>query len=73
MSGCFITSCISVFALFTDMYPLADIVLPPDDCKPEHLPSIAWNPFMDLKRRDDMAKLDVKFPYGNFPEDIQVQ
>ena len=55
------------------MYPLADIVLPPDDCKPEHLPSIAWNPFMDLKSRDDMAKLDVKFPYGNFPEDIQVQ
>ena len=27
---------------------------------------------MNLKRRDDMSKLNIKFPYGDFPQTVQV-
>lgn len=55
-----------------DLYNVSDIVLPKDGYKPAGLPSVAWNPFMDVKRRDDVAKLNISFPYGVIPHDFQV-
>ena len=56
----------------SDLYNLSDIQLPKDDHRPGGMPSIAWNPFMDLKSRDDVAKLHIKFPYGEIPREFQV-
>lgn len=36
----------------------------------EKLPDIAWNPWMDLKKRQDIAGLDIEFPYGQMPADF---
>ena len=32
-----------------------------------NLPSIAWNPWMDVKKRDDIKALDITFPFGRMP------
>ena len=32
-----------------------------------NLPDVAWNPWMDLKKREDIKKLDIEFPFGQMP------
>lgn len=39
---------------------------------PEKLPSVAYNPWTDIRQRDDVEALNVSFPYGPLPDDFQV-
>ena len=36
-----------------------------------NLPNVAWNPWMDLKKRDDIKKLNIEFPFGTVFESFQ--
>lgn len=45
-----------------------------DDFKKDHLrpidiPDVAWNPYNDLRERDDFKALNVSFPYGPVPSE----
>lgn len=55
----------------SDMYPLSEISPAADHHRPKNVSSLAWNPFLDIKRRDDMAGLNIHFPYGGVPRHYQ--
>lgn len=44
----------------------------PDPDVPKQLPSVAYNPWTDLRRREDVQALNLSFPYGPIPKDFQV-
>ncbi|XP_076362820.1 iduronate 2-sulfatase isoform X5 [Tachypleus tridentatus] len=54
-----------------DLYPLSSMSLAPDPRLPHYMPPVAWNPWMDLRKRDDVKKFNVSFPYGELPEKFQ--
>ncbi|NXU49841.1 IDS sulfatase, partial [Turnix velox] len=56
---------------FIKLYPLENITLAPDPWVPKQLPSVAYNPWMDIRQRDDVKALNVSFPYGPLPDDFQ--
>ena len=56
----------------SDLYPLDGIHLAPDPNLPPNLPPVAWNPWADLRKRDDVKMLNVSFPYGPLPKHYQV-
>lgn len=56
---------------FLDLYPISEIKLPVNHVYPPGLPSVAWDPWDDLRRRDDVKKLNVSYPYGPIPEYFQ--
>ncbi|XP_029963506.1 iduronate 2-sulfatase isoform X2 [Salarias fasciatus] len=57
---------------FLSLYPLEEMPLAPDPDVPELLPPVAYNPWMDLRKRDDVQKLNASFPYGPIPKDFQL-
>ncbi|XP_048772177.1 iduronate 2-sulfatase-like isoform X1 [Ostrea edulis] len=58
---------------YLKFYPIDDIKLAKYHTKPPGLPSVAWNPWADLRERDDVRSLNVSFPYGPIPESFQKQ
>ncbi|XP_054071385.1 iduronate 2-sulfatase [Rissa tridactyla] len=58
---------------FLKLYPLENITLAPDPWVPEKLPSVAYNPWTDIRQRDDVKALNVSFPYGPLPDNFQRQ
>ncbi|XP_067404204.1 iduronate 2-sulfatase isoform X1 [Emydura macquarii macquarii] len=58
---------------FLKLYPLENITLAPDPLVPEELPAVAYNPWTDIRQREDVQALNVSFPYGPIPEDFQRQ
>ncbi|XP_066415617.1 iduronate 2-sulfatase [Molothrus aeneus] len=56
---------------FLKLYPLENITLAPDPWVPKKLPSVAYNPWMDIRQREDVEALNVSFPYGPLPDDFQ--
>ena len=54
------------------MYPLENITLAPDPHVPDGLPPVAYNPWMDIRKREDVQALNISIPYGPIPEDFQV-
>ncbi|KAF7244900.1 Iduronate 2-sulfatase, partial [Varanus komodoensis] len=56
---------------FLKLYPLKNITLAPDPSIPKGLPSVAYNPWTDIRRRDDVKALNISFPYGPVPEHFQ--
>lgn len=40
----------------------------PDPVYPTQLPPVAWNPWTDLREREDVQSLNLSFPYGPVPE-----
>ena len=52
---------------FLDLYPLSEIHEPDNPEKPKAMPDIAWNPFMAMRRREDIAALNISYPYGPIP------
>lgn len=57
---------------YLDLYPLKDIHLAPDPTLPPKLPSVAWNPWADIRERDDVKQLNISFPYGPLPTNYQL-
>lgn len=62
----------SLLQEFLKLYPWENITLAPDPDVPKGLPSVAYNPWMDIRHREDVAALNISFPYGPIPEDFQV-
>jgi hypothetical protein len=60
------------FSLFLDLYPLSDIHLAPNPTFPLWLPTVAWNPWTDIREREDVQALNISFPFGPVPPDFQV-
>lgn len=57
---------------YLSLYPIDQMTLAPDPDVPELLPPVAYNPWMDVRKRDDVQKLNISFPYGPIPKDFQV-
>ncbi|XP_063046596.1 iduronate 2-sulfatase [Engraulis encrasicolus] len=58
---------------FLELYPLDKITLPSDLDVPQRLPPVAYNPWTDLREREDVQALNISFPYGPIPKDFQLQ
>ncbi|KAK7072874.1 hypothetical protein SK128_018164, partial [Halocaridina rubra] len=56
---------------YLDFYPLHTVPLAPNNYLPKGMPSVAWNPWNDLRRREDIVALDVPFPYGPIPRSYE--
>ncbi|XP_078268792.1 iduronate 2-sulfatase [Rhinoraja longicauda] len=57
---------------FLKLYPLQEIHLAPDPKVPSKLPPVAYNPWTDVRSRDDVRALNLSFPYGPIPDDFQL-
>ncbi|XP_064607791.1 iduronate 2-sulfatase-like [Liolophura sinensis] len=57
---------------YRKLYPLSEIHLAKDHTLPKGMPSVAWNPWEDLRRRDDVKRLNTSFPYGPVPKHFQL-
>ncbi|XP_050303881.1 iduronate 2-sulfatase [Anthonomus grandis grandis] len=55
---------------YLDYHPLSNISLPSNRVRPSLLPDVAWNPWIDIRERDDVKKLNIPFPYGPIPDDL---
>ncbi|CAG9836093.1 unnamed protein product [Diabrotica balteata] len=51
-------------------HPIDNVSLPTNRWRPTSLPTVAWNPWTDIRRRDDIRQLNVSFPFGPMPDDI---
>ncbi|XP_074503995.1 iduronate 2-sulfatase [Sebastes fasciatus] len=58
---------------FLSLYPIDQMTLAPDPNVPKLLPAVAYNPWTDVRRRDDVQKLNITFPYGPIPKDFQLR
>lgn len=48
------------------------MTLAPDPHVPDSLPPVAYNPWMDIREREDVQALNISVPYGPIPVDFQV-
>lgn len=48
------------------------MTLAPDPDVPKLLPPVAYNPWTDVRKREDVQRLNISFPYGPIPKDFQV-
>lgn len=55
------------FLFSSDFHPIENITIDYNTNKPYGLPTVAWNPWSDVRRRDDIADLNIEFPYGKMP------
>ncbi|XP_037552807.1 iduronate 2-sulfatase, partial [Nematolebias whitei] len=58
---------------YLSLYPLEEMSLAPDPDVPKLLPPVAYNPWADVRKRDDVQKLNISFPYGPVPKDFQLR
>ncbi|XP_069603148.1 iduronate 2-sulfatase isoform X2 [Ranitomeya imitator] len=56
---------------FLKLYPIENISLAPDHDIPRNLPSVAYNPWTDIRKREDVQALNISFPYGPIPPHFQ--
>ncbi|XP_046377275.2 iduronate 2-sulfatase-like [Haliotis rufescens] len=57
---------------YRDLYPLNKIQLARHHTFPLRLPLVAWNPWTDLRERDDIQSLNLSFPFGPVTEEYQL-
>lgn len=36
--------------------------------RPPTLPTVAWNPWTDIRDREDIRNLNLSFPFGHMPD-----
>ncbi|XP_078117245.1 iduronate 2-sulfatase isoform X2 [Sander vitreus] len=58
---------------YLGLYPIEQMTLAPDPNVPKLLPPVAYNPWTDVRKRDDVQKLNISFPYGPIPKDFQLR
>lgn len=56
-----------LFLTFSEYHPINKVKLPKNRIKSYGLPDVAWNPWTDLRERDDIASLNLTFPYERIP------
>lgn len=52
---------------FLTLYPLKDVSIAPNPNLPSSLPEVAFEPYTSLREREDIAALNLSFPYGPVP------
>ena len=57
-------------AEYLKFHPLDKIHLPSNHYIPAKLPSVAWNPYTSLRRRDDVAMTRPGWPWGPLDENL---
>jgi iduronate 2-sulfatase len=55
-------------AEYLDLHPIDNFKK--DHLRPIDLPDVAWNPYNDIRDRDDLRALNVSFPYGPVPSEF---
>lgn len=50
------------------MYPIEKIHVAPDPYRTYDMPPVAFEPWTDIRWRDDIAALNLSFPYGHMPD-----
>ncbi|XP_062856949.1 iduronate 2-sulfatase [Trichomycterus rosablanca] len=58
---------------YLKLYPIENMTLAPHPHVPKKLPEVAYNPWMDIRKREDVQALNVSFPYGPVPKDFQLR
>lgn len=58
---------------YLDQHPLKSISLPVAPVRPSALPTVSWNPWTDLREREDVSALNVSFPFGPMPDDYALR
>ncbi|KAM8909385.1 iduronate 2-sulfatase isoform 1-T1 [Spinachia spinachia] len=58
---------------YLSLYPIGEMTLAPDTDVPTLLPPVAYNPWTDVRLRDDVQKRNISFPYGPIPKDFQLR
>ncbi|XP_052429877.1 iduronate 2-sulfatase [Carassius gibelio] len=58
---------------YLKLYPIESMTLAPDPDVPKKLPNVAYNPWTDIRKREDVQALNLSFPYGPVPKDFQLQ
>ncbi|XP_051504997.1 iduronate 2-sulfatase-like isoform X2 [Myxocyprinus asiaticus] len=58
---------------YLKLYPVESMTLAPDPDVPKKLPDVAYNPWTDIRKREDVKALNLSFPYGPIPKDFQLQ
>uniref|UniRef100_A0A1B6C2X0 Sulfatase N-terminal domain-containing protein n=1 Tax=Clastoptera arizonana TaxID=38151 RepID=A0A1B6C2X0_9HEMI len=53
---------------FLDYHPFINISLPENRFQPFGLPHVAWNPWTDVRNRNDIQNLNISFPFGVIPD-----
>ncbi|CAD0198997.1 unnamed protein product [Chrysodeixis includens] len=54
---------------YLDRVPINKVEPPKHPSMPRNMPLVAWHPWSDLRRRDDIARLNISFPLGLMPKD----
>ncbi|XP_060800633.1 iduronate 2-sulfatase isoform X2 [Amyelois transitella] len=52
---------------YLDRIPLKKVHPPKHPYMPLNMPTVAWHPWTDVRRRDDIHRLNISFPYGIMP------
>ncbi|XP_045763330.1 iduronate 2-sulfatase [Maniola jurtina] len=47
--------------------PISEVKPPSHSHMPKGMPSVAWHPWTDVRHRDDIAALNISFPFGTMP------
>ncbi|KAK7921767.1 hypothetical protein WMY93_008669 [Mugilogobius chulae] len=58
---------------FLSLYPLEHMTLAPDPDVPKQLPLVAYNPWTDVRKREDVQRLNLSFPFGPVPKHFQLK
>ncbi|CAG9791785.1 unnamed protein product [Diatraea saccharalis] len=53
---------------YLDKVPLNEVNLPRFPYMPDDLPLVAWHPWTDVRKRDDIKRLNISFPFGEMPQ-----
>ncbi|CAG0917364.1 unnamed protein product [Notodromas monacha] len=53
---------------FSDLYPIENVTLTKHSERPLGYPTVAWNSWLDLRKREDVNNLHLKFPYEPVPD-----
>lgn len=52
---------------FSGKVPFRKIIQPQQPNKPAGMPMVAWHPWIDVRRRDDIQRLNIPIPMGIMP------
>ncbi|KAJ0179161.1 hypothetical protein K1T71_004873 [Dendrolimus kikuchii] len=52
---------------YLDKIPLNKIHQPKVPYRPKDMPLVAWNPWTDIRSREDIRRLNISFPFGTMP------
>lgn len=58
---------------FLDLYPINEVPSVLDPFLPLNMPTVAYEPWTDIRWREDVAALNLSFPYGPIPESFALE